>query len=212
MTESFDGWLCGWYQDYLNYLFERKTLTLNSQTKPVIEVGPQVLMLSKVNIRPMTINKSMYVFELVKESLEEKYIPIIKSYTVSLINNKPDEECQRMTIFVKRAFDKDINFKKQSFIEIFDIMNKCKKQHFNAIVGHNRELVLSKGLPVPDKSEVVVKALGNYQFKTRYSAMIMDARTLDSDFLTKDYDVFKLIRPYSQKDMDLIDFYLNNYE
>jgi len=212
MIDPFDGWLIGWYRDYINYLFERRTLTFNNVTRPIIEVGPQVLMLSKVNIRPMTITKSMFVFELIKESLDEKYIPIIKSFTVTFANNKPDEECQRMAVFMKRAFDKDINFKKQNFIEIFDVMNKLKKQHFNAIIGHNKELVLSKGQPSFNTNEVVVRALGTKQFNNRYSAIIMDARTIDQDFLTKDYDIFKLMRPYTKKDMDIINNYLKNYE
>ena len=199
--------LDSWHKDYLDWLFSRKTLIFNNAVRPIIEAGQQELTLYKAEIRPYSSHRCMYVLEVIKVSEEERYVPIIKNYDVTSKDGIVNKEGQMLSTFMLRAFNIQVNFNKSNFIEVYELLNKCKKKLFNAVVGHNRELVLVKGQPVPDDSPLTIRLFGTNEFKCRYSSVMLDARTIDNPFMVKDYDILNVIRPLNEKDQLLIKNY-----
>jgi len=196
--------LSGWHQYYLDYLFAPRTLVYRNNPRLIVEAGPQTLVLSGVNIRPITPTKCMFILEMEKPS-EYKYVPIVKNYTIE-IKNGPDMEAKKMDNFLFMAFGMRLDYGKQNIIEIFEIISKKKKTSFNAIIGFNKELVLKEGMPIIDYSLEVTR-LFNLSYRCLFSSFMVAVRMADKPFKSIDYDVMSLIMPFSDKDQQLI----NNY-
>jgi len=192
------------HMDYLNYLFMSRTLTYGSTSRPIIEAGPQVLMLKDVNIRPLSPFKCIYTFEIIKDHPTIKYIPIIKTYEVIITQGKVNNDGFRMMNFLQLSFNMIISFEKSNFIKIYTDTITCKKKSFNAVIAYNRELIVSKGKIVIDDSYLAVKIFGYTTFKSLFSSYIILIKMIDDPIYSTDYDVRSLMADYTEKDQFLI--------
>lgn len=192
------------HMDFLNYLFMTRTLMYGSTVRPIVEAGPQVLMLRDVTLRPLSPSKCIYTFEFIKEDPIIKYVPIFKKYEVTIIQGKCNDDGVRMSNMLSMAYGLPINFKKESFIEVFTHVTKLKKKSFNAVIAFKRELIVNKGNISIDDSYLAMKAQGPTTFKSLFSSFIVNIKTIEQPILSTDYDVTSLIMEHSEKDQFLI--------
>ncbi len=200
--------ITGWYKEYFDFLYQERTTIVGKTSKRIIEPGQQCLKVEKIELRPINLQKSTVSIIMKKDHPSIDYAPIIRQYTITVENNKPDNEYLRLQGFLTLAFaKKKLQYTDRLIQNIYESAKKVQGQSLNAVIAHERELILSSGLPVPSNDPRMKRLFPKEPFNMKHNPVIIRVNTVDKPFNTSDYNIYTLLLPLSEKDKSIIKYY-----
>jgi hypothetical protein len=179
---------------FLQYIFTRFLVQVNSKTKIVCEVGQQRLKLSAVNMRPIRLTECIFILEFVKDRKnDDVYVPIMVEYHVSTKDDK-DPAMKRMVNLFKMAYKIDLDTS-MNLTDVYSQMARMKGKYVNAVVKHKSYNVYVNGKKVYDDSEITRRVFGYHEPKTTRVAYLSRIRCEDKPFLSREINFHNLIDP-----------------
>lgn len=200
--------ITGWYKEYFDFLYQERTIVVGKISKRMIEPGQQLLTVEKVELRPMNLQKAIVSIIMKKHHDTIDYAPIIRQYTIEVVNNKPDNEYLRLQGFLTLGFaKKKLQYTDRLIQNIYESTRKIQGQSLNVVVAHERELVLRNGLPIPSEDRRLIRLFPKEPFVVKHNPVIIRVNTIDKEFNTSDYNIYTLLLPLSEKDKSIIKYY-----
>ena len=200
--------ITGWYKEYFDFLYQERTIVVGKTSKRMIEPGQQLLTVEKVELRPMNLQKAIVSIIMKKHHENIDYAPIIRQYTITVIDNKPDNEYLRLQGFLTLGFaKKKLQYTDRLIQNIYESTRKIQGQSLNVVVSHERELVLHNSLPVRSEDKRLISLFPKEPFVVKHNPVIIRVNTVDKPFNTSDYNIYTLLLPLNERDKSIIKYY-----